>query len=192
MKLKLFSIVFLASTFLVIAQTKDSISFKNGIQNPSLVPTHHFGIFSSRPNTNFKLRPNNQINFHFDYSSANIFHPYLEAYFPEDPETRQALSEVPWYFRNFTFVDQETTPAEYMNIVVDAVIKEFRLGFSIPLNQNHEISFNVRSYLITNGKLPFSLISSDESIEWFHSNIAGGEDPFGRRFYGLNQVDFFL
>jgi len=34
------------------------------------------------------------------------------------------------------------------------------------------------------------LITSDESIEWFHSNIAGGEDPYGRRYYGLNQVNF--
>ena len=107
MKLKLFLIGFLVSTSLSFAQVKDSIAFKNGIQNPSLVPTHHFGMFSSRPNTNFKLRPSENINFLFDYSSANIFHPYLEAYFPEDPETRQALSEVPWYFRNFTFVDQK-------------------------------------------------------------------------------------
>src|SRR5690606_13319914 len=28
------------------------------------------------------------------------------------------------------------------------------------------------------------------SIEWFHSNIAGGEDPYGRRYYGMNQVNF--
>jgi hypothetical protein len=39
-------------------------------------------------------------------------------------------------------------------------------------------------------RFPFSFFTSDESIEWFHSNIAGGEDAFGRRYYGLNQVNF--
>ena len=48
----------------------------------------------------------------------------------------------------------------------------------------------MRSYLITKGKHPFSFLSGDETIEWFHSNINGGEDPYGRRFYGLNQIHF--
>src|SRR5690606_33305720 len=95
-----------------------------------------------------------------------------------------------WHDRPFTFIDQETTPADYMNIVVDAVIKEFRLNFAIPINQQHEINLNFRHYWITKGKYPFSIFTGDESIEWFHSNIAGGEDPYGRRYYGMNQVNF--
>ena len=30
--------------------------------------------------------------------------------------------------------------------------------------------------------------TSDEFIEWIHSNIAGGEDPFARKYYGLNHA----
>ena len=76
-----------------------------------------------------------------------------------------------------------------MNIVIDAVIKEFRIGINFPIAKRHELSITLRSYLITKGKYPFSFFTSDENVEWFHSNIAGGEDPYGRRYYGLNQVN---
>uniref|UniRef100_UPI0030F8FC0A hypothetical protein n=1 Tax=uncultured Wocania sp. TaxID=2834404 RepID=UPI0030F8FC0A len=84
----------------------------------------------------------------------------------------------------------ETTPADYMNIVIDAVIKAFRFNINIPLGEHHELGISLRSYLITKGKHPFSFFTGDETIEWFHSNISGGEDPYGRRYYGLNQVNF--
>lgn len=172
------------------AQEKDSISFKNGIDRPSILATHHFGIFSARINNNFKIAPPKQTALSINYTSGNSFHPFVEAYFPKDPAVRQALSEVIWHDRRFNFIDQETTPADYMNIVIDAVIKEFRLNLNIPINSQNEITITLRNYLITKGKYPFSFFTSDVSIEWIHSNIAGGEDPFGRRFYGLNQVNF--
>ena len=174
----------------LVAQEKDSTSIKNGIDKPSILATHHFGIFSSRINTNFKIRPPGSSLFSIDYTSGNNFHPFVEAYFTKDPAERERLSKLIWYERNFNFIDQETTPADYMNIVIDAVIKEFRFNFNIPLGKQHELGLTLRSYLITKGKYPFSLFTSDESIEWFHSNAAGGEDPYGRRYYGLNQVNF--
>ncbi|TXG34732.1 hypothetical protein [Seonamhaeicola maritimus] len=177
------------ATFL-FAQAQDSLSIKNGIDNPSLLTTHHFGIFNSRLNTNFKLRPDNKKNLSLNYTSGNNFHPFVEGYFPKNPEIQEQFKNTIWYHRNFNFIDQETTPAEYMNIVIDAVIKEFRLTTNFPIAKQQELVINLRSYLITKGKHPFSIFTSDESIEWFHSNIAGGEDPFGRRYYGLNQVNF--
>lgn len=183
----LFTLICCLSLF---AQEQDSLSIKNGIENPSLLTTHHFGIFNSRLNTNFKLAPNRTKTLSFNYTSGNTFHPFVESYFPKDPEIRKQLSEFIWYQRPFQFIDQETTPADYINIVIDAVIKEFRASLNIPVNEQHEIAITLRTYLINNGKFPFSIFTSDESIEWFHSNIAGGEDPFGRRYYGLNQVNF--
>ncbi|MDC9722429.1 MAG: hypothetical protein PSN34_06605, partial [Urechidicola sp.] len=100
------------------------------------------------------------------------------------------LSQVVWYHRNFNFIDQETTPAAYTNIVIDAVVKEFRFDFNLRLAKEHELKASVRSFLITKGKTPSSLLTSDDFLEWFHSNIAGGEDPFGRKYYGLNQVNY--
>ncbi|MFI0430511.1 hypothetical protein [Mariniflexile sp. HMF6888] len=175
---------------ILAAQKQDSISFKNGIEKPSILSTHHFGIFSSRINTNFKTASQKNVTITFSSSSGNNFHPFVETYLPKDPEVRKEQSKLIWYHRNFYFKDQETTPADYMNIVIDAVIKEFRLGVNIPLNKKNELDVTLRSYLITKGTHPFSFFTSDENLEWFHSNIAGGEDPFGRRYYGLNQVNF--
>jgi len=172
------------------AQQKDSLSIKNGIDNPSILTTHHFGIFSSRIHQNFKITPPKNTTFSINYNSGNNFHPFVEAYLPKSPEVQKALSQVKWHDRNFTFIDQQTTPADYMNIVIDAVIKELRIGINIPLAKRHELAISLRSYLITKGKQPFSFFTGDETIEWFHSNISGGEDPYGRRYYGLNQVNF--
>ncbi|AXP81329.1 hypothetical protein CJ739_2249 [Mariniflexile rhizosphaerae] len=175
---------------ILVAQKQDSISFKNGIEKPNILSTHHFGIFSSRINTNFKIASQKNTTITFSSASGNNFHPFVETYLPKDPEVRKEQSKLIWYHRNFYFKDQETTPADYMNIVIDAVIKEFRLGINIPLNKKNELDVTLRSYLITKGTHPFSFFTSDENLEWFHSNVAGGEDPFGRRYYGLNQVNF--
>ncbi|WP_303319111.1 hypothetical protein Q4Q34_03520 [Flavivirga abyssicola] len=183
-------IVFCIYNHFVVAQQKDSLTIKNGIDNPSLLTTHHFGIFSSRINTNFKLAPPKKPVLTISSISGNSFHPLVEGYFPKDPRVREEQSKLIWYDRNFNFIDQEITPADYLNIVIDAVIKEFRLSINIPLSKKHELGVTLRSYLITKGKYPFSLFTGDETIEWFHSNIHGGEDPFGRRYYGLNQVNF--
>ena len=185
-----FFILFICCYSILIAQQNDSLTIKNGIDKPSVLTTHHFGIFSSRINQNFKLKPSTKTTFNISHVSGNNFHPFVEAYFPKDPAVREQLSHVIWHDRPFTFIDQETTPADYMNIVIDAVIKEFRIGINIPLAEKHELKINLRSYLINKGKYPFSFFTGDESVEWFHSNIAGGEDPYGRRYYGLNQVNF--
>lgn len=175
---------------LIFGQDENPSSFKNGIDNPSTVTLHPFGIFSSRINQNFKIRPPKKMTFNFSLASANTFLPFVEAYYPEDTEVRKALSEVIWYARIFNFIDQETTPAAYTNIVIDAVVKEFRFDFNLKLAKDHELGVSLRSYLITKGNTPSSLLTSDDFLEWFHSNIAGGEDPFGRKFYGLNKADY--
>jgi hypothetical protein len=188
--LKTIFFVFIIFCTALSAQQKDSLIIKNGIDKPSILTTHHFGIFSSRINQNFKIAPSKRTNLSFDYSSGNNFHPFVETYLPKDPAVREEFSKIIWYHRPFNFIDQETTPAEYSNIVIDAVIKEFRFNLEIPLNKKNELGITLRSHLITKGKYPFSFFTSDESIEWFHTNIAGGEDPYGRRYYGLNQVNF--
>lgn len=177
-------------TSVSFSQEKDSIFFKNGIDNPSLLSTHHFGIFSSRINQNFKHKASNKIAIRFTSESGNTFHPFVEYYLPEDPVIREEFKNKIWHDRQFNFIDQVTTPADYMNIVIDAVIKGFRMSVSIPLAKQHDLDITLRSFLITKGKYPFSFFTSDESIEWFHSNLAGGEDAYGRRYYGLNQVNF--
>ncbi len=183
-------IICFLSCFFIKAQQNDSIILKNGIDSPNHLATHHFGIFSSRISTNFKLKVLQKATFSFNLSSGNSFHPFVEAYLPKDPETRERLSQIKWHDRTFYFINQETTPADYINIVVDGVIKEFRPSLTLPVSKYHELNLSLRSYLITKGKYPFSPLTSDESIEWFHSDVIKSEDPYGRRYYGLNQVNF--
>lgn len=185
-----FLFLFIFKMSLSFAQEIKNTTFKNGIDNPSTLTTHHFGIFSSRINQNFKIRPPKNSMLNFSMESGNTMHPFVEAYFPKTPQVRKALSQVIWHDRDFTFIDQIATPADYMNIVSDIVIKGFRVDFNTKLSDKHELKISVRSYFASSGKLPFSFISGDESIEWFHSNIIGVTDPFGRNYYGLNKVDF--
>ena len=180
-------IILLYSSF-CYSQKRDSISLKNGIDKPSLLPIHHFGMFSARINQNFKIHPPEKSTLNFSLASANTFHPFVELYLPEDEATRNELRQQTWFNRHF-FVDQQTTPAAYENIVVDAVFKNLRVDFNTKISKNHELGITLRSYLVTKGKYPFSFFTSDEFLEYFHSNVAGGEDPFGRRYYGLNQVN---
>lgn len=39
------------------------------------------------------------------------------------------------------------------------------------------------------GYPPYSLITSDEFIEWLHTNVIKDEDPFDRKLYGYNKTD---
>lgn len=134
-KISFISFLFLF-TLQLFAQEKDSLSIKNGIDNPNMQTTHHFGIFSSRIQQNFKKRPTNKTTLSFNYASGNNFQPFVETHLPSDPQVREALSQVIWFQRRFDYIDQETTPAEYFNIVIDAVIKEIRVGITLPIAKN--------------------------------------------------------
>lgn len=170
-------------------QDLDSIPIKNGIEKPNSISSHHFGLFHLRINQNFQERPVDRTTFQIVHESANSFHPFVEAFLTNDPVQREQLSQLIWYQRGFSYVDPQTTPGDYMTIEVDAVFKIFRFDLKTRLDKRNELSFTLRTFVPTEGHYPFSLFTSDESIEWFHSNIAGGEDAFGRRFFGLNKLN---
>ena len=170
-------------------QDLDSIAFKNGIDKPNSVSAHHFGLFHTRINQNFQEQPVSKTTFQIVHESANSFHPFVEGFITDDLAQREQLSQLIWYQRGFSYIDQQTTPGDYMTIEVDAVFKIFRFDIKTQLNTKNELGITLRTFLPTEGHYPFSLFTSDESIEWFHSNIAGGEDAFGRRFFGLNRMN---
>lgn len=181
-------LLFLFSTIVLSAQERDTLVLKNGIDKPNSTTSHHFGLFHLRINQNFKERPVQKTTFQFSVESGNTFHPFVEMYLPENPIIREQFSNTHWFDRSFQFIDQQTTPAEYSNIHIDAVFKVFRFDLQTRISDKHELGITLRTFMPTEGHYPFSFFSGDESIEWFHSNIAGGEDAFGRRFFGLNKV----
>jgi hypothetical protein len=173
---------------LCLAQ-KDSLKVEvNGLFKPHLASTHHFGLFSSRMTQSFKVRASAMPQLHLETQSGNNFHAPVQAFLPDDPGLRTQFADQIWYFRVFDFVDQETTPAQVMDIEIDAVYKVYRPALSFPLNDRNEIRIGLRAFQTVKGNFFDSPFTNDASIEWFHSNIAGGEDPFGRKFYGVNEV----
>ena len=172
------------------SQQKDSTYFKNGIENPSLLATHHFSIFSTRIQQNFKRIRACKATVRCTAESGNTFHPYVEAYLPKSQHIRDEFNTKIWYNRQFDFENQATTPAEVMHGVFDAVIKGYHLDLTFPFAKQHELTMSLRSSLITKGTAPFSLFTGDEFIEWFHSNVAGGHDPYGGSYYGMHKVHF--
>ena len=155
---------------------------------PNLVSTHHFGLFSDRQLQDFRSKAVSEIQFQFDLQSGNVFHPPIEVYLPKNPKVREILSGITWFNRNFNYENQQDTPAELMDLYIDAVFKVYRPQLKIPLTSKSEFDVGLRIFQPTRGKPWTSLLTGDQTIELFHSHIAGGEDTFGRKVYGMNQV----
>ena len=73
----------------------------------------------------------------------------------------------------------------------DGVIKGLKINGIIPISAKSDLHLGFRSFLLTKGKAPFSLLTGDQFIEWFHKAIAGGEDPFARELFGLDKARIY-
>ncbi len=117
----------LLTLFLVLSSTQlwaqtDSLKVEiNGLLKPHLASTHHSGLFSSRMTQNFKIRASTAVQLHLEMQSGNVFQAPVQSFLPENQMVRERFADQTWYFRVFDFVDQETTPAQIMDIVIDAV-----------------------------------------------------------------------
>jgi len=96
---------------------------------------------------------------------------------------------IAWFSRQY-LIDEETIDAQQFEIETDGVIKGLRGDFTIPTAKNQELVVGFRAFILTNGKFPFSAITTDKFIEFFHDNIAGGNDPFDRAVFGFDKAKF--
>lgn len=165
----------------------DDLHLKNGISKPNTLATHPFGILFYTLPHNFKSRPDNATLLDIHLSSGNIWGQAVDVFVPSLAADQTRMEAFSFYSRDSRFNPSES-PSEYYFFQYDGVIKDFRLSLSIPLNERNELRISSRSFLLTTGKFPFSTITGDQFIEFFHSNIAGGEDPFGRRVVGMDQA----
>jgi hypothetical protein len=189
---KLVIVCSLLVSFLAFAQSdQDSIPAfeKNGISKPSILSTNPFGVFISRLNHNFKLKASRRMEIDITLESGNVWGPNVKTYIPNDPELRRELSNIEWFSRQY-FVDEEQLDAGFFEIETDGVIKGLRGNLTIPTGKNQELIVGFRAFLLTNGKFPFSSLTTDRFIEFFHDNVAGGDDPFDRRVFGLDRARF--
>lgn len=161
--------------------------FFQGCIKPYIIPSHPLGLFISRINHNLNTITPQTIKFNLDIGSANVWLPEVRLYQPNDPNIAKHLGQFNWDKRDSIF---QAFPRNYDSAVfsADGVIKTFHLNIRFPLPKQFELAVSIRSMLLTQGNLPLSAITGDEFIEFFHSNIAGGEDPFARKYYGINKA----
>lgn len=184
---------FLLFNGFTIAQTDRNNFWNEEIENssdiikPHTLSTHPFGIYISRLNHNFNVRSTDKYSFSFEVSSGNVVLPYVKSYELTDPDDRERSKNQPWHTREYSF-DLSKVPSKIKEFEADGVIRSYRFDFTLPITVNHEVNFSLRVNSLDRGKYPYSVFTSDESIEWFHRNIAGGNDPFSRYHYGINKA----
>jgi hypothetical protein len=179
----------LCNFHLSVAQELDSLSNFSEIEilKPSIVSTHSFGIFFSRWQGNFKSHPSKGVLINFNLESGNVWSPPVTAYIPNNQIDREYISQFDWHSREFK-IDVSTLDSKTLEVQNDGVIKGLRANVNFSLTKRSELKIGMRAFLLTKGKLPFSIFTSDESIEFFHDNIAGGDDPFDRKLYPFNEA----
>ena len=153
---------------------------------PNTLSTHPFGIYISRISHNFQTRPNPKASIGFNYSNGNVWLPQNKAYKPTSADQQELIKTTSWDDRQRLY--DLSLPAKTSTFYSDGVYRVFRMQFAVPLGKQQELTLNARAYLFDKGNTPYSLFTSDDFIEWFHSNVAGGEDAFKRKFYGINEA----
>ncbi|MDO6598389.1 hypothetical protein Q4512_15835 [Oceanihabitans sp. 2_MG-2023] len=174
---------------ITFSQQTDRIetTIKNGITKPSILSSHPFGIFFSRLQGNFKMHAtkNNMVNISLE--SANVWGAPVTTYIPNDEATRNEARKYDWDLAQYHF-DVEDLDAETFQLQIDGVIKSIKANIAFNLSNNKELVVALRVAMLTNGEYPLSFFTSDKFIEDFHSKIAGGEDPFDRKAFKLNEA----
>lgn len=193
MKHLLFLFIFFVFSFYAIAQSDNNDFWNKEIENssdiikPNILSNHPFGIYISRLNHNFNVRSPDKYSFSFEVSSGNVVLPYVKSYELTDPDDQKTAENLPWHDREYAF-DLNKVPSKIKEFAADGVIRSYRFTFTLPITVHHELNFSLRMNSLDGGKYPYSIFTSDETIEWFHRNIAGGKDPFSRQYYGLNKA----
>ena len=175
------------SVFTQDFKRKEALIQKNGIARANTLASHPFGMLFYRLPHNFKARASSNIEMDINLSSGNIWGQPVVTYVPRSEATRKDISQYVFYERLAHF-DAENEAYDSFTFQYDGVVKDLRLSVTIPLKERQEMVITARSFLLTDGRFPFSLVTGDRFIEFFHSNALGGEDPFGRKVLGLEKA----
>lgn len=165
----------------------DSIIQKPKLTIPNTLQTHPFGIYFGRVSHNFKQSAVKKTNLKFNLSNGNVWMPKTTAYRPYDKSELEKVDHIIWHHKPVAYM-VDSIPSDKRELEIDAVYRVYRFYVDIPLTINSELQIGLRAFSIDGGKPPSSLITSDQFVEWFHSNVAGGEDPFSRKTTEYNQA----
>lgn len=188
--MKLLSFLMLLNCGFCFSQTeKDSVNCKslNPVYYANTTSTHPFGIYISRINNNYQVKSSKKVSLAVSISNGNVWLPYVKAYKPLNEDDKQAMRNLNWHERALNF-DTINTPSRTMEFQADGIIRFYQVKLDIPLPGSQELRINTRMFSLDPGNSPYASLTSDKFIEWFHSNVSGGEDPFARKAYGFNQA----
>ncbi len=178
--------------FLIITSGRSAFCQKDSINiwKPYLLSNHPLGIFTSRINHNFNSHASSKYQVSFTLSRGNVWLPEVVSNHLTKKADQDFYSKILWHERESTF---KLNPAESKQeiLMADGIFSSYYLQLNGPLSKKADFNFSIKANQISGGKVPFSLLTSDQLLEWFHTNIAGGEDPFGRKLYDFNQNKFF-
>jgi len=181
-------LLFVPYSFCFSQKVNDSLDFENtfAAYHANTMSTHPFGIFISRISPDFQLKPSEKMSVSFTISNGNVWLPFVKAYIPLYETDRDAMRKFIWHEREGNF--DLNTPSRTMDFEADGTIRLYLLKLNLPVSPAAEFRINTRMFSLDSGKLPYSTLTSDQFIEWFHSHISGGEDPFARKVYGYNHA----
>ena len=160
---------------------KDTVLWATSLSK--VVSTHPMGIFISRSFGDFGAKKKGAA-LHFEYGMGNIWLPKTTAYYPTNDADKAEAEKYPWHFRGHKNLQNPDS----ISFQADGVLRTYRFTYDFPIATHQHLAVTAKMYSLDGGEFPFSAISSDRFIEWFHSNVAGGEDPFARKQYPLNQA----
>ena len=149
--------------------------------NPYFLSNHPLTIFFSRINHQFNCQPELRRTFQFTWSRGNVWLPFAQAKLANQSEDQQALSSKVWHERNYMFSQRNIDDFETRTLEADGLFSTYYFQWREPINGYIDVGLNFRFGSLSAGSVPYSLLTSDSFIEWFHSNVIGGEDPFGRK-----------
>lgn len=185
---KLLLFVFFSMIFMVAfgGERRDSSNFFKAFQ----LSNHPFGLFIARINHNFDLQASTKQKLSFTFSRGNVWLPYAKGKFALSQGDRDFLSQYAWHDRNYQAEAAGIVNFSERELDADGIFTTYFFNFTQPLAKSSDVSINLKFGSLSGGKVPYSLLTSDQFIEWFHSNVIGGEDPFGRKSRPYNLANF--
>lgn len=178
--------ILLISVF-TYAQPKISIDslLSFPIIRPNVLPVHPLANLSTRLLGNFKYSPG-PIDVNVTLSNGNVWLPETFIFYPINPTDIDSLMQMPWHYRK-----PDDIASENEVLKADGVFRTLNISLQLPVAKHHEFGINLRSLYLEQGKKPYCFLNNDASIEYFHSHIYGGEDPFARKVYGLDKAELY-
>lgn len=186
---------FLFGALILVFSTNQSYSQNNidtlnhklssNIFIPNMNTTHPFGVLISRVHHDYRIETPKTKSITINIANANIWLPLVTGFIPVNQSDKDYVSQFAWHEREGA-LDFNTVPNQAISLQADGIMRLYQLKFNMPINSKSSLVASTRLLSFDSGKAPFSIVTNDKVIEWVHSNVAGGEDPFARKVYGVN------